>query len=271
MQTISIFHKISAWCSSVTGILTILVITISANRMILTAIREKHGKTSTFYRNSKNISGTLFLIFFINCVGSFFRWLFRIGMQTGIYGDSSTKTKNTFWPWIMTAIIIILYIAMLSSALKRLNASLAWIATVILCFGIFIIHHNIIATIVTIIISGTLSLVAHDEINAPNKKSEAKKAENLKEHSEPQQVTELSEKQESQHTEEASIDDAANKIAKKNILIIVLWIISIIAAYIAGEFSLIPRVIECVRNRFKKPSTDNTQIVPAHKPSGETN
>lgn len=131
------------------GVLTLLIIATTANRIILTAIREKHGKESTFYRNSKLISGMLFLIFFVNCLSSIGKWIFGIGMQTKTQASTTFTTNTSFIsrPTVLTTILIIIYIALMASAYRRVSISQVLITTTILTAGTHIIHGSTAATV----------------------------------------------------------------------------------------------------------------------------
>lgn len=227
-QNISIFGQIANWCGSVTGILTILIIATTANRMILTAIREKHGKESMFYRNSKLISGTIYLIFFVNCLGAISRWLFGLVMQTKTQIGTTIATNSDFVtrPAILTTILIIFYIVITASALKRVSMAQTIIAAIVLIAGIYIIHGSVGLTIGVGIFAIIVIVAISDGL------SSADESETERE-----------------------------PLTKKGIFLIITWAASVVAAYMAGEYSLVPKAIEYVQNHFKKgtkPATEET-------------
>lgn len=215
-QSIGIFGRIANWCGSVTGILTILIVATTANRMILTAIREKHGKESTFYRNSKLISGTLYLIFFVNCLSSIFRWLLGIGTQAKMQvGDKiAVNTASTTQMWISVAILVIIYIVMMTRADKRCKISSALIATTVLTAGIQIVCKKFWLTAIVALFGLVILCAFVDCVGEPEEKE--------------------------------------HKITKKGVFLVITWAASVIAAYMAGEYSLVPKAIEYVQSHFKK-------------------
>lgn len=218
-QNISIFSRIANWCGSVTGILTILIVATTANRMILTAIREKHGKESTFYRNSKLISGTIYLIFFVNCLSAIGRWLFGISThaKTQVSTAITANADFTARPAVLTTILIIFYIILTATALKRVSMAQSMIAATILTAGIHIIHGSVGATIgvgfFALIVVACCAMELEGE-SKPKKKREP--------------------------------------LTKKGIFLVITWAASVIAAYMAGEYSLVPKAIEYVQNHFRK-------------------
>ena len=69
----TIIQTIAKWATSFTGILTIMIIMVTAIRLALTSVREKYGKESRHYRNMKLISGVACLIITINVISIFIR------------------------------------------------------------------------------------------------------------------------------------------------------------------------------------------------------
>lgn len=228
---INIFSRIGSWCGSITGILTIFVIATAINRMVLTAIREKHSKESLFYRNSKLISGTLYLIFFINCLGAICRRVLQIGMQTKAQIDTATieNTGSAIRPAVLIGILAIIYVAMISNALKHGRGLQIWIATITLISCVQIILSAPGLTIAVGILAILLALSFCVELESTNYE-----------------------------------DSESKKITKKGIFTAVAWIISVAAAYMAGEYSLIPKAIEYIQNRFdkeKKAATEDNKDI----------
>ena len=210
-----IFNVVINWCCSIRGILSFLIIAFAANRIILTSIRDKYGKESTFYRNSKLISGTIFLVIIVNCLCALGKWIFGFGIL------AQFQSLN---PWMVTAILAIIYIAMMASATKHDKSSLMLIATVILAFGLHIIHSNTTVTCIAAGLSTILAFFLGCEVV------------------------------------ESSVEPIG--ITKKGVLLIIAWAASVVAAYMAGEYSLVPKAVEYVQNLLKKRTESATEETP---------
>ncbi len=222
-QSISIIGAIVNWCGSFAGILTILIVAITANRMLLTAIREKHQKDSTFYRNAKTISFMVYAIFTINVFAAVF------GNLKGGAVDIGTKILSM--PWAVVMLLVIMYILSLIAADEYGHHYIVWIDTAVIIFGVQMITQDELqkitgATIITAIITIIASSFCSTDINNNAERGLYDKT-----------------------TEQDSTNVGTSH---KGIILTTLWIASVVAAYLAGEYSLIPKLTEYLQERARK-------------------
>ena len=216
-QSLSIVEKVVAWCGSFAGILTILVVAVTANRMILSAIREKHSKDSTFYRNAKTISFMAYAVFFINVIG--------VLLSNAKNGAISIGTVVIETPWAVGMILAIIYIMALVIAASKVKVSIAWIGTVITICGTQLLTQDFDQNITDWTIGiGILTLVISTCWTGFVLDLDKQSGDTNDETEEPH----------------------------KGVILTLLWIASLIAAYLAGEYSLIPKLIEYFQDRAQK-------------------
>ncbi len=233
----TIIQTIAKWATSFTGILTIMIIMVTAIRLALTSVREKYGKESRRYRNMKLISGVACLIITINVIS-----IFICSHITWLWGFLNQSL------WYQCFAFATCYIAASSIALKCLSSPIAFITNIALAFfGNYIdkaIELTPRVTIATCVVAFLATLELTDTIS--QKRKEASKNSNI------EAITSES-APENDDIKTVSPDlVSTNFFARHGFLAAMLWIGSLVAAYLAGEYSLVPKAIEYIQSQLKK-------------------
>ena len=235
----TVLSNITGWLLSIPGILTVMIVSILISRLILTNIRNKKGADSDFYRTAKILTGAGFAIFIINYVAALVHRLLDFGKH--LLGYATPAWQPSLSRDTTVAMIIVLAITGTCIALfcKGLKMRWLWIATLCLAFGV----HNIYADpdltalvgIIAVAVAAVMCL-----FSVAGKSIDAEKAANATDatsESQPQSATQA------EQSKKPSI--------RKLIFMGVLWVGSIVLAYIAGERSFVSQAEDFVRD-FKE-------------------
>lgn len=241
----TIIQTIVAWATSFTGILTIMIIMITAIRLVLTNIREKHGKESNYYRNMKHISGITCLIIVINATNILIR-----SHISGLWGFLNQSL------WYQCLTFAACYIAVSSIAMKYLSTPIAITINIALAFfGNYVdktVEFAPVITIITVIVAFIVSLIMTDNISkARNATIENNNTETI--------MLEPTEATESTKSTEQTGPIPTNFFARHSFLAAMLWAGSLVVAYLAGEYSLVPKAVEYIQSQIKKYSATSKE------------
>lgn len=214
---VSFVNKVGAWCGSVSGFLTILILLITVGRIVLTSLREKYGKDSTRYRLLKGLPTLVCAIYIINMIGYFCKKV------TAGFGSAVGAVLATSWIVISLWVVAYLILMGLSFATDAIFFSL--VSTALAIIGSYAIWHNVPATIVVAVITVVIESVLwecgiDDFFPHFERKSESKR--------------------------------------KHSLLFGLLWLGSLVIAYLAGEYSLIPRLIQYLNEKVNKKNATHT-------------
>lgn len=220
----TIITHVTTWSTSLAGILTIIILTVTAARLILTHIRTKYGQDSSNYKTAKMLSGVVCLILGINGLSLLFSHC-----SAEIWGFINQSL------WHQATTFVVIYIVMCGLAFEYYWTVVNYVSNAALVF--FMLHLGTATNLVLFctIVGGIIAIgmIASYSDHVTRRESEQEDATNTA----------------------PNIDTATvpgNFFAKHGTLALILWVSSVIAAYIAGEFSLVPKAVEYVQAQYKK-------------------
>ncbi len=218
---VSFVNKVGAWCGSVSGFLTILILLITAGRIILTSLREKHGKDSTRYRLLKGLPTLVCVIYVINMIGYFCKKATAgFGSAVGSVIGAVLATS-----WIVISLWVVAYLILMGLSFATETIFFSLVGTALAIIGSYAIWHNGFATfmvaLITVVIEGGFLACGIDDFFPHfERKSESER--------------------------------------KHSLLFGLLWLGSLVIAYFAGEYSLIPRLIQYLNEKVNKKNATHT-------------
>lgn len=225
--------------TSLTGIMTVLFILLALSRLILNSSRAKHGKDDQRYRNLKFAVGTFWAIFFVNALGII--WRHYSGAAWAFVTQSS---------WTAYTTLCIIYILSLAVSYRLLMIMPVWIISILTAYAMNEINIAArtggfglgdhftglgnVGLIIFAICALIIALIASDDIDGRRKKMAEKASVDL--------------------ADESSKATAAPTAitSGQGVILGAVWLSSVILAYIAGEFSLIPKAQEFVKAKLQQ-------------------
>lgn len=223
-----IMNRIGTWCGSVAGVLTILILLITFGRLIMTLLREKHGKDSLLYRTVKGFPTIICVIYVINMVAHLCG---RVTSSISTAASSATEAVLA-QQWMTVTVWLLAYCILIWLAGSLEAGIFMWAAAVLGVVGSYAIWHNGWATfgigfVALIVNAAVIDCMPKSATFFPHRR---------------------------QMNVEENLGKSVEKRAHHGLLFGILWLASLVMAYLAGEYSLVPRGIELLNNKVNKKS-----------------